>query len=154
MNKNPITVLTTPCIEWTGYKTKDGYGQKHHEGKVVYVHRLAYCGHHGIALDSIANQVVRHDCDNPACINPVHMQIGTRTDNSADRVKRGRHLLNIRKGEKSPAAKLTKAQVSEIRSSCVPGCSERGQSALARKFGVSSGQVCRVFNEKLWVETA
>lgn len=150
MNKNPTTVLPTPCIEWAGYKTKAGYGQRHHGGKVEYVHRLAYCEHNGIELASIAGQVVRHDCDNPACMNPLHLQIGTRTDNSRDRVSRGRHFLNIRNGEECHAAKLTAAQVHEIRSKCIPGCKSHGQSAFARKFGITSGQVSRIYNGKLW----
>lgn len=150
MKNNPITVLTTPCIEWTGYRTQDGYGQKHHEGKVVYAHRLAYCRHHGVALDSIANQIVRHDCDNPACINPVHMQIGTRTDNSRDRVERGRHLINIQKGEECHSAKMTSAQVDSMRSEYVRGSKDHGLVALSAKYGISNGQVSRILNNKFW----
>lgn len=144
------TPQPTPCQEWQGYVAKCGYGQRRHEGRVTYVHRIAYCERHGITLDSIAGQVVRHRCDNPVCINPEHLVLGTRTDNARDRVERGRQFLNVQRGEQAHAAKLTQAQVDAIRATCAPGSRTLGQSALARQYGIDSSQVSRIVAGKYW----
>jgi hypothetical protein len=60
-------------------------------GKRHYVHRLAYCEAHAIDIEDIVGQVVMHTCDNPACINPEHLRLGTQADNLADMLSKGRH---------------------------------------------------------------
>lgn len=154
MDAKPITKLPTECIEWAGAHTQEGYGQKRHNGKTAYSHRLAYCKHKAIDLSEIDGLIIRHDCDNPRCVNPEHMQTGTRTDNARDKVSRGRHLLNIQRGEQCHRAKLTKLQVEDIRKNCIPGSRSQGQSSFARKYGITSGAVCRIYRGKQWAETA
>ena len=76
------------CIEWSGSRNKDGYGQKHKNGKTQQAHRLAY----ECAFGTIpAGMLVCHSCDNPPCINPAHLFLGTNQDNIRDSVEKGRH---------------------------------------------------------------
>lgn len=77
---------SSDCVEWVGARSADGYGQKHIDGKTMYVHRLAFTERHGRQPEG----VVRHVCDNPACYNPDHLVEGTKKQNSEDMVERGR----------------------------------------------------------------
>ena len=81
------------CLEFTGYIDKHGYGRLKHKGK-WFAHRLAYYLATGIHP---GNLLVCHSCDNPPCINPAHLFLGTNKDNFDDMMKkgRGRTLLNI-----------------------------------------------------------
>jgi len=77
-----------------------------------------------------------HDCDNPPCCNQEHLHPGTKRDNSAEAVARGRTL----RGERHPAARITDAQAEEIRREVA--CGKRGvYSAIARRLGISSRAV-------------
>lgn len=84
-------VTRSGCREWKSYVDVDGYGsfQFRHEGKKykLRAHRAAYilAGNH---LPPAA--VLRHSCDNPACVNIEHLLLGTHADNVMDRVVRGR----------------------------------------------------------------
>jgi hypothetical protein len=139
-------VLQHFCIEWPHYRTPDGYGQFRRNGKNVRAHRAAYCEHFGVSLESIEGQVVRHKCDNPACINPDHLELGSPADNSKDMTDRGRSLSK----EKHPRAKLTNAQVEEIRIRYVRYSKDSGSVALANEYGVSSKQVRDIVHKRRW----
>lgn len=78
------------CIEWTKYRLPFGYGQTTHRGKVRLAHRVAYIEAHGLELDDISGMVVMHRCDNPGCVNPDHLELGTRADNNRDMAAKGR----------------------------------------------------------------
>lgn len=142
--------LTTPCIEWQKYRNADGYGQVWHKGKKRLAHRLAYCQAHGLDIDDIDGQVVRHRCDNPGCVNPDHLEIGTHADNVHDKVERGR----APKGEEHRNAKLTEEVVLDILAKCVPGCREYGYSALARKYGVHRTLISQIVNREIWTHVS
>jgi len=85
-----------------------------------------------------------HRCDNPSCVNPEHLYWGTPAQNVADMKARGRMKLNPVKGEASPHAKLTEADVLTIRAS-----QDRG-SALARRFGVSHSLISHIRTGRNW----
>jgi len=125
-------MASKPCIEFAGARA-NGYGVKKVGKKVVYVHRLAYCEHHGITMESIKGKQVRHDCDNPPCIEPTHLLLGTNADNSEDKVLRDRQ-----------SKKLTAAQVAEIRRRFTPGFNPDNQTALAKEFGVTQVHISRI----------
>lgn len=103
------------CWEWQGSK-RCGYGRtivgSRADGtrRSESAHRLAYLTWKGEIPDGYE---VCHECDNPSCINPDHLFLGTRADNIADRERKGRNIVKI--GEEQPNAKLTKKVVKDAR---------------------------------------
>ena len=76
------------CIEWLGGKrNKSGYGATHVDDKTVHVHRLSWILNFGEIPDGL---FVCHKCDNPPCINPEHLFLGTHRDNMLDCQNKGR----------------------------------------------------------------
>lgn len=75
------------CIVWTAHKDKKGYGRLATSGGEVLAHRIAYAMHFGAFP---RNLHVLHRCDNPSCVNPHHLFLGTNQDNMADKVRKGR----------------------------------------------------------------
>lgn len=133
------------CIEHTKNRDKDGYGRISakvglHKYTMLRAHRVAYCEHHGLQLSDIDGKVVRHRCDNPSCVNPDHLELGTIQDNNRDRHVRGRDA----RGERHGLSKLSDWQVAEIKRRYKRGCRVNGASALAREFGVDDCHVGRV----------
>lgn len=117
------------CIEWTGALTPDGYPRRLYKGNAnTRYHRVVYAEAHGLELEDIAGRVVRHTCDNPKCIDPEHLRIGTPADNMRDRDTRGRH----------GAQKLTLAQADIIVAELDAGYSSR---ELAAHYGVSHSTI-------------
>ncbi|ALJ97665.1 HNH homing endonuclease [Acinetobacter phage IME-200] len=128
------------CILWNKSTDKDGYGQIVLKGKRYLAHRLAYVRANNLEYSDISGKLVRHKCDNPTCINPEHLELGTHQDNMDDRNKRNRTA----KGEDHGNAKLTPQQVKEIRASYIKGSKEYGSPALARKYNVSFQQIHKI----------
>lgn len=98
------------CFEWTKSKNPvTGYGQINSStappAKPIYTHRLSYVIFNG-QLDS--NDVVRHTCDNPSCVNPLHLLKGKQADNVRDMWERGRQqsYKNLPTGDKNPSRAL------------------------------------------------
>lgn len=87
-------VVANGCWEWTGTKNRQGYGVVglYIGGAAIGVPapRLQWMHHHG---EIPAGQVVMHSCDNPPCINPDHLLIGTQKDNLDDMRRKGRHRV-------------------------------------------------------------
>lgn len=81
------TVMESGCWEWAGFRHKQGYGRLRVLGKLTLAHVLAYKIWRGDVPDGMK---VRHTCDNPPCINPEHLLLGTQADNVQDMVSRGR----------------------------------------------------------------
>ena len=129
------------CLEWQGWADRSGYGRININGKGVYAHRLAY----ELAIGPIGDLKVLHKCDNPRCCNPEHLFLGTMRDNMQDMVKKGRH--NTCSGSKHGRARLTEAQVLEMRSKAGQGASAKD---LASEYGVSRNQVYSILNRTRW----
>lgn len=85
--------------------------------------------------------VIRHKCDNPSCINPEHLEIGTHRDNVNDKVKRGRSTY----GEKNPKSKLTEDEVREIRNNKILSVRE-----LSEKYSVTMSAIRQIINYTTW----
>ena len=133
------------CWEWTGTRTKLGYGVIALRGKKIRAHR-ASVALSGRSID--AGQIVCHRCDNPPCVNPRHLFAGTYRDNSSDCVRKGRtHKWNGRRsGSLNPRAKLTESDVQKIRS--IGNSQPHG--VTAKRFGVSRSLVCEIVNGNCW----
>lgn len=77
----------TGCLEYQGYRKKDGYGWVSRKGRQIGAHRFVYQEVHG---EIPKGMCVLHTCDNPCCVNIQHLWIGTHLDNIADKVRKGR----------------------------------------------------------------
>lgn len=75
------------CWEWRWSTNPDGYGEIRIGGKKMRAHRVAYHVAYG---EDPGRRHVLHSCDNPPCVNPGHLRLGTHTDNMRDRSSRGR----------------------------------------------------------------
>lgn len=76
------------CWPWTGSRKPRGYGHIHFKRRDHNAHRVAYELHHG--KPPPAHMEVMHTCDNPPCVNPAHLRLGTHTDNMRDAKAKGR----------------------------------------------------------------
>lgn len=101
-------------------------------------HRASYRLHKGEVPQGV---FVCHRCDNPRCINPDHLFLGTPAENSADMAAKGRST----QGERQPLSKLNAAQVEEIRARV-----DVAGRAFAKRFGVSEATVSMVRSGKTW----
>lgn len=126
---------TATCWLWTACLDHDGYGHFKLNGKCQCAHRVAWWLKYGTWP-----KVLRHICDNPACVNLKHLVNGTHASNVADRVAKDR----CAKGIKNRWAKLTKAIVKEIRKS------KETTAALARRYKVSSTAIYQVRKRLTW----
>lgn len=133
------------CWEWQGYRMPSGHGQIGIPGRrVTTTHRVAWEIANGRAIPQ--GLMVRHRCDNPPCINPKHLEIGTAADNSRDAVERGR----VARGISHPHTRLSEAQVIEIRARyrrfTVPGLRgyRSNRDYLASEYGVSGKYIVAI----------
>jgi hypothetical protein len=133
------------CWEYQGYCDADGYGRLNtsckgssHSHKL---HRISYYYH---THTNPASLVVRHDCDNPCCINPAHLRLGTIRDNNNDRVERGRSA----KGEKNGSSKLTNEDVLNIKKRLREG--KESKAVIAKDFGVGREIIRLIYNRCNW----
>jgi len=85
------------CWPWLGRLDNCRYGILDIDGKGIKAHRFSYIVHYGNVPINPPDLCVCHSCDNPSCVNPKHLWIGTRTDNMQDKMKKGRgnHLRGI-----------------------------------------------------------
>lgn len=151
------------CWIWTAGKLPWGYGAftdaRRPIGETV-AHRIAWTFTHGPIPKGL--QVLHWVCDNPPCVRPSHMKLGTNAQNRQDSVNKGRHARGKNsgwglhperqtKGEASHHAKLTEAKVREIRQRSAAG--ETGRS-LAVAFGVDPMQISRIVRRLRWKHVA
>jgi len=123
------------CWEWNGASSPAGYGQIRLGDKSLSVTRLSY----EIAFGAIPDGMfVCHHCDNPPCVRPSHLFLGTQADNMKDKANKGR----------ASGQKLTAADVRQIRHLVV--ASDLSWGEIAERFGISSGYVYDVWIRKSW----
>lgn len=136
-----VLKMDNGCWEWQGARDRRGYGRFGIEhGRTMLAHRHAL-EQSGVFVPD--NALVLHRCDNPPCVNPAHLFLGTHQDNSDDAAAKGR----IPRGEQSANAKLRWWQVRTIRFLLRDGTTE---PLIARSFGVSRGTVNAIRRGKAW----
>lgn len=160
---------TDQCWPWKGYLDRYGYGPFKSPIRET-AHRFSYRLHKGEIPESL---IVRHSCDNPRCVNPAHLLIGTFADNSRDMVERNRsakgdrhaarlypervirgdrHPMHLNPllavhGSKHPSAKLTERDIPFIRHWLKLGhCLEH----IAQVFGVYDTTILKIRKGKTW----
>jgi hypothetical protein len=136
------------CWPWKASANSGGYGAIKVNGKAEKAHRVSWKIHNGSIPyhDSAHGMCVLHKCDNPGCVNPNHLFLGTNADNMKDMVLKGRSA--DKSGEKNENVKLTASQVREIRrrhKEC--GVFHR---VLAAEYGVSRVQIGRIVCGESW----
>lgn len=150
------------CWEWQGYRDRDGYGDTHMyvggERKTVRVHRAVWEIERGPIPDGLC---VLHRCDNPSCVRPDHLFLGTVGDNNRDARDKGRGFLQTDKnpaklgrfrGSKNGRALLTENQVRRIRT-----LYENGQGSyrsIGKRFGVGKHVVYAIVRRRAWKNVA
>jgi hypothetical protein len=138
--------IENPCWIWLKRKDDDGYGRITFRRTTISVHRLAYAVFKG-DFDDVWH--VCHTCDNPPCINPKHLWLGTNNDNMKDRDKKGRHCPL--QGEKHGRHKLIEEEVRQVFYLQKEGYSER---KIGKIIGVSGVQVHRILSGQAWKHLA
>jgi len=136
------------CWVWTAAFFRDGYGRFTIDQirRSVRAPRVAWELTNGPIPDGV---FVCHRCDNPPCVRPDHLFLGTAADNNADRSAKGRNgtMPTIAPGNRpSYRTKLTAEQVVEIRQRAASTTA----TALAREFGVSIASICRILRGESW----
>lgn len=134
------------CWEWTGGRDHHGYGKvRMPMSRVQFrAHRVAYFLATG---EDPGSHLVCHRCDNPSCVNPAHLFLGTPADNVTDMLAKGRHKTIGRKGAHNPGAKLTDADVRRVVDLLLAGAKN---TEIAEKVGVTHAMVSRIRLGKSW----
>lgn len=130
---------TKQCWNWYGHLNLNGYGTFLINGKQFYAHRVSYNTFIGVVPSKLW---VCHRCDNPRCVNPNHLFLGTDLDNTNDAHEK-RHIGVITSREKFGWIK-SKSVVQAIRMAV------GSQSSIARRFGVNQSTVSRIKNGVSW----
>lgn len=132
------------CWPWKGNRLKFGYGrigEGGSGGKSLSAHRVSFEMHYGHIPDG---KCVMHSCDNPECVNPSHLTLGTSQENTADRVRKSRSAINVVQGTENGKSVLTPDLVRYIRRS------SKSASAVGKEIGVSKSCVIGVRIGRTW----
>jgi hypothetical protein len=131
------------CWNWVATKDRDGYGLlTHHRGKQIRAHRASYEFH--VAKIPVG-LLVCHSCDNPSCINPNHLFVGTSKENTRDMLDKNRRP--VLRGERHPNAKLTNVQVTQIKQL---RSENRLLKDIANQFNISFQTVSSITKGTTW----
>lgn len=138
LGKTYVLPLKTPCIEWRKGKRR-GYGVFKANGKKYLAHRVAWEKKHGPIPQGM---VVCHKCDNPGCVNPDHLFLGTPGDNTRDAALKGKY-----RGEGNGRAILTERDVRIIRALLALGLTT---TTLGKLWGVGDTTISALSTRRSW----
>lgn len=129
--------VTPGCWLWTGLKTAAGYGRMGSMGEMRLAHRISYELYVGIIPDGL---FVLHKCDNPPCVNPHHLFLGTAKVNAQDKVQKGREP----RGESHSNSKFTESQIRAMFED------RRPYKEIVAEYGISKPHLCGLKKGKFW----
>lgn len=138
-------VKTDSCWLWQGAKSKFGHGQLMNGAHNQTLHKRSLLTAHRVSYELLVGPIpeglfVLHDCDQPDCVNPDHLFLGTKAENSKDMVAKGRQA----RGVDLPQAKLCEEDVRAIRLSAKP------QAQIAKDFGIAQSCVSLIRRRLQW----
>lgn len=132
--RNGCWICTNGCLD------SDGYPRFCVEGKLLRAHRIVYARSHG---NIGRGMEIRHTCDNPMCVNPEHLIVGTHADNMRDMRERG-----SLKGERNPQSLLKEHEVLDIKKR------EHPAQYYANRYAVSRRTIYGIWEDELWKHVA
>lgn len=135
------------CWHWKASTMQGGYGKIWYRGKLIAAHRISWMLANG---EIPPGMDVLHECDNPKCVNPNHLFIGTHTINMQDKEKKGRGNHCGLSGEYNPAAKLTMEQAREIRKRYSKG--GVSQLEIANEYGIDQTSIGKIVRNEAYKE--
>jgi len=131
------------CWNWVGYiEPKNGYAKFSLKKNALVASRVSYFLSFG---DDPKEQLVLHKCDNPKCVNPNHLFLGSELDNSNDKIQKGRDRKAV--GVDAGPSKLTEKDVLEIRDQYRNGITSK---QIGDKYGVCNNSVMAIVKRKTW----
>lgn len=135
----------TGCWVWTGQRNNRGYGMIYVKGSLKLAHRVGWELKNGPIPKG---KLGLHTCDNPGCVNPDHIYVGTHKENTQDMIRRGRSNYRGPIGERASRSKLKSKQVQKIRRLWKNG--NHSFASLATKFPVSYQSIACIIRRKTW----
>lgn len=137
---------TRGCFEWLGRIEENGYVKVSYHGRPSWAHRVVY---ELANAESPGSLDVMHKCDNRRCINPNHLELGTRADNMMDCLIKDRWHTEARMKAPRSARKLAPSHVMAIRTKDRNGESSK---SIAKEFGIDCTMVRMILNLKMWAD--
>jgi hypothetical protein len=128
------------CWEWIANKLPKGYGRFKENDTSKVAHRVSYEMHIGHIKEGM---IICHHCDNPPCVNPFHLFMGTHKDNVIDKKSKGRDII----GEKNGRSKLTEKDIPVIRRLLA---SKIRQVDIAKQFGLANRTISAINTGHTW----
>jgi len=134
----------TGCLEWTAARYYNGYGVFRFPKGNVMAHRFSYELANGVHPGKM---LVCHICDNPGCVEPSHLFLGTPSDNNNDKVRKGRDVRKRTKRKLTPTL-LKEADVIAIRQEYAAG--KISMYKLAARYNVDRSTIGKAINRQNW----
>ena len=134
------------CWQWLASGTSEGYGRIESGGRKILAHRLSFVLHKGEIPEGM---LVLHRCDNPGCVNPDHLFLGSNADNSDDKVRKNRQSKGSAhgswsRGENHYRTQLTDEDIRRIRADSRP------HKAIGAEYGISFSHVSDIKRRVKW----
>lgn len=133
------------CWLWTACRNGNGYGSlyDHAARRMQLASRVSWRIHFGPIPSGLC---VLHRCDNPPCVRPDHLFLGTQRDNMRDCAAKGR--TGVARGEDNHATPLTRRDVVAIRNAYAAG--RTSQTALGKRYGISQPSISSIILRHTW----